>query len=458
MCDPTTVDGTTTDELTGRIVLLIEEDRAWRETELMHRQLAAKVKTYVRHSRSPEFTAEHGKVSKTTIVRLVNQHQPGEDSLDFFGRVAYELSKHGLAFEHQLGEDGIPEDLEFGTAAAPPSPDQTGLGPITPLPTQPPPTDEPSPDFEPALDGPAAEPRAAAQPPSKPELFAPEPVEPEPEAEQFEPEYIFEPRHRSEPVSFEEPSELEQLIDEALREEGTGSIDAEPLTAAVEHAPVLPPPSEDPTFPPFFPEEEFGRAIPDMDEVEAILEIKPEPAIIETARGERIRLDLPDEADLGSAARAGSEAGPSLPRALAAAGSAALAGALGWALLSIPAANGASPLSLAIALMVGISVRLRGGGQTTPFRTIGVAGTLVGALVGAVLAAAALTATGVGFAEIAPDHPAGLSGMLSIVTNPGAAVTALDRYYGFIDLAVVAVAAAIAYRLSAAKPPDEVDR
>jgi hypothetical protein len=48
--------------------------------------------------------------------------------------------------------------------------------------------------------------------------------------------------------------------------------------------------------------------------------------------------------------------------------------------------------------------------------------------------------------------------LISVVTNPGAAITALDRYYGLIDLAVVAVAAVIAYRLSAAKPPDTAGR
>jgi hypothetical protein len=197
-----------------------------------------------------------------------------------------------------------------------------------------------------------------------------------------------------------------------------------------------------------------------MDEVEAVLETRAEPTIIETARGERIRLDVPGEADPArhGATAAASETAPSLARALAAAGSAALAGAIGWALLSIPAANGASPLSLAIALMVGISVRLRGGGHTTPFRAIGVAGTVFGTLLGAALAAAALTATGISFDEIAADHPAGIAGMLSILTNPAAIVAALDRYYGSIDLAVVAVAAAIAYRLSAAKPPDKAQR
>lgn len=104
MSDPTTVDGTTVDELTGKLVLLIEESRAWDETAHMHRQLATKVKNYVRHIRGPNY--EHP--PSETIVRLVTARAPAPVSFEFFSRVSYELSKHGVSFEHQVGEDGLP--------------------------------------------------------------------------------------------------------------------------------------------------------------------------------------------------------------------------------------------------------------------------------------------------------------------------------------------------------------
>ena len=66
MSDATTVDQTTVDELTGKFVLLIKEERPWREPDLMHRQLAAKVKNYVRHIRSPGFTEEQGRKPKAS--------------------------------------------------------------------------------------------------------------------------------------------------------------------------------------------------------------------------------------------------------------------------------------------------------------------------------------------------------------------------------------------------------
>ena len=111
MSEPTTVDKTTVDELTGKLVLLIEEDRPWRETELMHRQMSAKVKHYVRYVRSKEFAQEHGQRPEDTIVRLVSGEQPGDPSIEFLRRVGYELSKHGIEFEQQVGEHGVPVSL-----------------------------------------------------------------------------------------------------------------------------------------------------------------------------------------------------------------------------------------------------------------------------------------------------------------------------------------------------------
>ena len=99
MSDHTSVDNTTVDELTGKLVLLIEESREWRETDLMHRQFAAKIKTYVRYVRSPKFGEDHGRSARGTIVRLVTEQPASEPSLKYMERVAYELSKHGMALE-----------------------------------------------------------------------------------------------------------------------------------------------------------------------------------------------------------------------------------------------------------------------------------------------------------------------------------------------------------------------
>jgi hypothetical protein len=459
MSEPTTVDRTTVDELTGKLVLVIEEDRPWRETDLMHRQLSAKVKHYVRYVRSKEFAREHGQRPEDTIVRLVNAQAPGEDSLSFFERIGYELSKHGIDFEHQVGQDGIPVSLSPGVVA--PEADAPTAVPTLEKPAAEPPPAELEPEA-PQVEAAGAEVEAAAgsaepapaeaEASEEPLSEAAEPAETAASAE-VPPSFVRPEELETavphtvagaEPPVPEEPSELELLIESP----GDDELDfvepeevSEPM-AVIE--PLSPPPASKPKYAPFFPEEEFGRAVPDMEEVEAILGgAGAEPAVIETASGEMIRLDVSDTAE--KAARG--QAGPSLLRGAGAAVIAALVGAVVWTGLSLAAGRGASPLALAVALMVGVSVRLRGNGHTLPFRLVGVCGTLLGSLVGAVLAAAALSAWQEGrpIAGFAASFVASFSG-------PGRLWGAMDQQYQALDLASLALALYIAFKLSASKP------
>ena len=93
MSDPSSVDRTTFDELTGKLVLLIDESRPWHDATSMNRQLSAKVRNYVRYIRSETFAGEYGQRPQDTIVRLVSTEPPAEDSLEFFQRIGYELQK-----------------------------------------------------------------------------------------------------------------------------------------------------------------------------------------------------------------------------------------------------------------------------------------------------------------------------------------------------------------------------
>lgn len=423
MSDPASVDGTTVDELTGRLVLLIEENRAWDETDLMHRQLTAKIKHYVRYIRSPRFAVEHGRKPQDAIVRLVTAHYPGDESQRFFERVSYELSKNGISFEHQVGPDGIPVPLTPSAEA-----------------TFPPraPATEPRPTLKPT-----SLPPAAAPPPKRPPLERPLELEPA-----MPPEWL---GTESEAAANSEISELERLIEGGDKEREYLGIELQD-EAVLSVQPAQPPPGKRRTHPAFFPEEEFGRAMPDVDEVEAIFEASIEAPVIETSSGRRIRLDAAEKLEIEASAAA-AEARPSLTRAIGAGIAAAIGGAVIWSLLAVPAAQGASPLALAVALMVSISVRLQGDGHSLAFRLVGVLFTLIGCLLGALLAAAALTATAAGVVEpIAPDHPVGLTGLLSILTSPDTALAAVRAYYGPLDLAALAIALYLGFRISATKP------
>jgi hypothetical protein len=513
MSDPTSVDKTTVDELTGKLVLVIEEARAWRETDLMHRQLAAKVKTYVRYARSPKFAADHGRSAQGTIVRIVAAQPPGEISQRFFQRVARELSKHGLVFEQQIGEDGFPESVtpsvdatappqapKAPPAAKPTSPPAAGPPPAPqppapvapepgppiappPPPPPPPPPQQPAaveplvPETPPAPEAPPPDPWAEEAPaePAPPEdpwaeeARPGEPIEPaRPAGLEFEPTFPgepgglefkpaapgepggleFEPAFPGEPNDFsadaEGPgSDLEQLIEGGA--DGIEFIDAREELAPAAGAP--PPgrrPEGEATYPPFFPEEEFGRALPDVDKSAAMgIDAEATTAVIETASGQKIRLDSASALDDAIAVPVPAEQGPSLLRGIGAAILGAFAGAIVWILLAIPAATGASPLALAVAVMVGFNVRLRGAGHTMPFRVVGILGTLFGSALGSVGAAVALSAM-----EAGTQIP----GVLEILSSKDAVLAAFINRYGALDLFSLLLAGYLAFRISASKP------
>jgi hypothetical protein len=555
MSDPSSIDNTTIDELTGKLVLVIEEGRSWHEPDLMHRQLAAKVKNYVRYVRSPDFTARHNKQPQQTIVRLVTDQEPAPASLSFFSRVAYELSKHGLSFEHQIGDFGTPVLVTpNATATAPPPPRPEMPTPPAspqprPAPSAAPPPPPPGPPTPPPVTAPAPapappQPVEPAPPPPRQEVMEPQPPAPEPvlppapepppvvpqppdveveepwamdaetaetaapadewgasdatieaagpldepldawaqddetdldgeaaaaeifgadfmptaeprpevPTEELMPEPQFEtspnsldweegalaeelPGFLGSPVAPEEggDEDLEYLLDtggSTLDDIDPGVSGAAPEVGTAEE--------KDLPYAPFFPEEEFGRA-PEAQEVE-FLKLDSDTAIIETSSGQRVRLTVdPAAAD----AAAVTPERPSLLRGIGGAFMATIAGALIWALLSVPAGHGAHPLAIAIGLMVGISVRLRGNGHTIPFRIVGTFFTLVGCALGATLAAAALHAMQGGL---------GVSGLLGVLSDPGSLPNLVLERFGPLSLVSVGLAVYLAFRLSASKP------
>lgn len=412
MSDPNTVDRTTVDEATGKLVLLIEEPRQWREPDLMHRQLAAKVKHYVRYVRSKEFAQEHGRPPQDTVVRLACADAPSAASLKFFERVRYELSKHGMVFEHRVG---LPE--------ATPTP------PAAPA-TEPPPS-------------PAADLRPAPPPSAEPSFDeAAAPVEPpEPTVSAGESKLggfisLDEAMAMEESQAAGSSAETESFEFIGYEESSEPSPSPHVDASAAGKASDKPPP-------PFFPEEEFGRALPDAG---------GGSSIIETPSGQRVRVSGAEDVEgledferyEGSAAAVPgvTELKPSLLAAVGAIITAALASAIVWGLLSIPAGNGAAPLALVVALMVGISVRVRGAGSTMPFRILGMIGTLIGCFLGGILAAAVQTAAGQGL---------GLSGILTPLSSVESALAAFLQIYKLTDLAWIPLALYLAFKLSATK-------
>ncbi len=427
MSDPNTVDGTTVDDVTGRLVLLIDERRPWHEPDLLHRQLAAKVKHYVRYIRSKEFKQEHGRPSQDTVVRLVVAEPPSESSVKFFERVSYELKKHGITFEHEVGQAETGLDIGEAPTAQPPRsfrPDDTGPGPAPP-----PVGEEIIPSTTPFEAAEVQDPDRTV-PMESLETGAGSAADPDSGLGDGE-----------DSVGDETGETETERLDFIGFEETQGETEAPASGSSPTHET-----GEDHTPPPFFPEEEFGRASP-----------KPSPddesLFIETPSGRHIRvgsaqsLDDPDlYKDVPTTGV--SDIRPSLLRGIAGAITAAVAAAVIWGLLAViaPDPKATSALTLVVGLMVGISVRLRGAGHTFAFRVVGVLGTLLGCFLGATLASAALASV---------EDGTSFAGITQKLSSLDTALAALSQYYQLTDillLALLGLGVYIGFKLSASKP------
>jgi hypothetical protein len=134
---------------------------------------------------------------------------------------------------------------------------------------------------------------------------------------------------------------------------------------------------------------------------------------------------------------------PSPLRAIVAGFTAAIVGAIIWGVLAFFARKPASPLAAVLGLLVAFNVRVRGSGHTLHYRVVGMIFTLIGSLLGACLAAAALNALETG---------AGIDGLVTILSNPLGLPALSLQYYGALDLLSVAAALYFAFRISASKP------
>ncbi len=405
MSDATTVDQTTVDELTGKLVLLIKEERPWREPDLMHRQLAAKVKNYVRHIRSPGFTEEHGRKPKDTIVRLVSTHAISDSTRQYLERVGYELKKHKIDFEYEIEGDSILPDV--ASAAPPPALDRE-----TGSPGDAPPSDTSVPD-RPAVD-------ETPTPPPEPPAAPPEtPSEAEPELDadlvvgQAELPGI-------------DPSELPDLPEESVPPAsvaaGASGTAGNPAIAELEG---------EPRKPAVFPEEEFGRFI-DIGEV-----------VFESASGKQTVLGASDAPPLTYEEAAALER-PSVLRAIGAALTGAILAGLIWPLFAAAVGHGVSPMALAAGFMVGFGVRLQGRGAV--YQVVGITGTILGCAIGSTLSAATLQAMTDG---------TGLGGVIGVVSDSGALLQAVMSTYSSLDLIAYGLALYFAFRLSASPKPEK---
>ncbi|HMF18478.1 MAG TPA: DUF6572 domain-containing protein [Gemmataceae bacterium] len=102
MSDPNTIDIVVTDPETGKLLLVMTEDRPWKGAALQQ-QFLAKVNAYANYVLAPEFAQEQpGYTPNKVIIKLDCAHQPGKDALLVFDQARVELQKHGIDFEYEV--------------------------------------------------------------------------------------------------------------------------------------------------------------------------------------------------------------------------------------------------------------------------------------------------------------------------------------------------------------------
>ena len=414
MSDPTAVDGTAIDEVTGKLVLIIEERRSWYETDLMHRQLATKVKNYVRHIRSEAFVQQHGKRPKDTIVRLVSAEQPSDVTMQLLRKVAHELSKFGIEFDYEIESD-------FGSAAT------SVTSP--PRPAAPPPTTQPPQEAPPPQTPTQATP-APPEPPARPQPPPHTPVEPPPPPPERAGSELEDTAPMLGQIDLPEvdPFDLPDL----------DPIEAPSSSAAMEiaEAPTMGTPvagAAGPGEPPeIFPEEEFGRT-GDWDSETLIIESgSGKRTVLSTGRGQ--------EPPPTTYAEAAARERPSILKAMLAGLTGALTAAALWPLMAVGVGHGVSPVAIAVGFMVGWGIRVQARGRSMAYRIVAVVFTLFGCALGTLVAAAALVAMGA---------DSGVSGIIATLSDLGSALSAVSASYGYLDILSYAIAVYLAFRLSA---------
>jgi hypothetical protein len=107
--------------------------------------------------------------------------------------------------------------------------------------------------------------------------------------------------------------------------------------------------------------------------------------------------------------------------------------------LAAVSGNAASPLAIAVSLMVGFSVRIKGSGQGFAFRLVGGLGTLLACALGSVLSAGALVALTDGL---------GVAGLIQSMSGLHPLLDTLGRYFDASDLALYGAATLLGGLLS----------
>lgn len=103
MSNPDTIDIVAQDPKRGKLLLVMTEDRPWKDRAHLHQDFHAKAQAYAHYVLSDQFTQDHPGLKATdVIVQLDRAHKPGPDTLAFFQQISQGLGQYGIGFEYEV--------------------------------------------------------------------------------------------------------------------------------------------------------------------------------------------------------------------------------------------------------------------------------------------------------------------------------------------------------------------
>ena len=102
MSNPNTIDIIAEDPETGKLLLVMTEDRPWKSA-VLHQQFLAKANAYANYVLSESFSQDQpGFTPQQVIIKLDCAHAPGESTLAVFNQARQELQRHGIDFQYEV--------------------------------------------------------------------------------------------------------------------------------------------------------------------------------------------------------------------------------------------------------------------------------------------------------------------------------------------------------------------
>jgi hypothetical protein len=110
MTDPGVIDIVAEDPPTGKLLLVMAEERPW-TGQVMLDEFVAKLGVYVSYALSEQFSADHpGRRPSDVLIKLDCAYQPDAAMRDCVAQVPEKLRKFGIDFAYEVFEDEPDDD------------------------------------------------------------------------------------------------------------------------------------------------------------------------------------------------------------------------------------------------------------------------------------------------------------------------------------------------------------